>query len=821
MNDPASLPEQPPQPPPRSQPQPTGQPTGPRVAAVTSRSAAETFLLPAAGEPEKQSEDVALAAALVQSGYLTDRQVSAVLRGWTVHGETPLAEHLRQASPLTEEQLAELRAGAAAKASAVMASLSVERSGGAASDEAAPDLSASLSLVETLEKIDETGRVARLLGVSVAAGGAEHSARRSDARYRLIRKLGQGGLGRVWLARDEDLQRLVALKEITSAGDASQRTIVRFRNEAEITGRLEHPGIVPVHQMGYDADTGFAFYTMRFLGKGTLQDSIDEHHERNADGDADPMRLRRLLTAFVNICHAIGHAHSRSVIHRDLKPENVVIDSFGQVIVIDWGLAKVLDESAVEEVGDAELSGHDGSGTIEGQVLGTPLYMAPEQAAGRLDEVDTRTDIYGLGGILFSIITGRAPHEQTQAEANQAGGGARALISAIVGGPTPNAAKVNRHADAALAAICMRAMARRRYARYQDASELAEEVQRWMAGEPVLAYDEPPLKRVRRWIAHRPRTSQAIALVATLAVASAVTLGLWTQQARSARQQARFEQMRGDAREIELRLRSAADDLNGDARFMAGLPPVQGIVRAESLAANAAALTGEPEPPTAGDDITAWRERLQSIFGGLLRAEPDYLAITFVARDGAGGRELVRVARSVGDRMLVRSLPASRLRRFEADSLLEATLQLEPGDTRASIDPRPRQADAAARVRRLTVATPVYADATGEPFGMVAIEADVTRKIEKILGDLGMLSGDVLITNAQGVVVAGAEAGGGATQRWNGAPVTDIAPAAAPAFAEATGETAVDDGRTVVARRVLIDPAGVGTGIVVTLPAED
>ncbi len=197
---------------------------------------------------------------------------------------------------------------------------------------------------------------------------------------------------------------LVVLKELLD----------RFHKEAEITGRLEHPSIVPIYQLGEDETTGEAFYAMRFLGKRTLQDSINEYHERSREGDEDPMLLRHQLTAFVAVCQAIGHAHSRQVIHRDLKPENVAIDSFGQVIVIDWGLAKVLDETLVESHEATTLSDHDNvDDTLDGQVLGSPLFMAPEQAAGRLDEVDERTDIYGLGAILYSILTGYAPHQKS------------------------------------------------------------------------------------------------------------------------------------------------------------------------------------------------------------------------------------------------------------------------------------------------------------------------------------------------------------------------------------------------------------------------
>ncbi|MEM9185871.1 MAG: serine/threonine-protein kinase [Planctomycetota bacterium] len=763
------------------------------------RSAAETFLLPTAGAPEKQDEDIAMAAALLRSGLLSDRQLSAAMGDWSVHGSVPLAEHLRERRALTVEQIDDLRDEASASVARLSASAAGEAGG-----------SGSVSLVETLDRYDETGRVARLLGVSAASGGAEAAHRDSGVRYQLIRKLGQGGLGRVWLARDHSLQRLVALKEISNADRATEHTLARFRNEAEITGRLEHPGIVPVYQLGEDAASGFSFYTMRFLGKSTLQDAIAEYHERREEGDDDPMILRNLLTAFVNICHAIGHAHSRKVIHRDLKPENVVIDSFGQVIVIDWGLAKVLDEAAVEQLGAATLSG-DGASTAEGQVLGTPLYMAPEQAAGRLDEVDERTDIYGLGAILFSIITGYAPHEKTQQETQETGGGARALISAIVSGPTPASDALNPDVAPGLAAIASRAMARKRYARYQSASALAEDVGRWMADEPVEAYEEPPAMQFRRWVQRHQRLSQVLGGVAAVALAAVVTLGVTARQSQVAQAQADYERMRADVREIELQLRSAANNIAGDARFMAGLPPIQGIIRARGAAKGDAAGEG------IGDDEATWRGRLETIYTGLLRSEPTYLAIAYVAAEQGGARELVRVERNVSDPMLIRTLPASRLRFFEEDPYLQKVLEREPGDTFSSLDPRPWQTEAAKRIKRLTIAVPIYAETTGEPFGMVVIEAHVVSKVQSILNDLGALVGDVYITTPDGVVWV-AKRAVGASNKAAGQPIGQLVPGAEAAFPVAPGETEATDGSTYIARRVLINPDGDGSGIVVALP---
>ena len=376
----------------------------------------------------QQEQDIALVAELLAAGSLSERQIVAVMSDWSIHGNVPLAKHIESRGLLSAEQLEPLQNRARSR---------VERSNDIAANDTHKPAQGQSQFLATLERLDRSGRVSKLLGVTVAAGSGSEENRESDARYQIIRKLGQGGLGRVWLARDLNLNRHVALKEISSPSEATDTIIERFRHEAEITGRLEHPGIVPVYHLGKD-EQGRAFYAMRFLGKKTLQDSITEYHERIEEGDDDPMHLRHLLTAFVNICHALGHAHSRKVIHRDLKPENVVIDSFGQVIVIDWGLAKVLDDTSVDTRTESSPAKH-GSRTVEGQVLGTPLYMAPEQAAGRLDEVDYRTDIYGLGSILFTTVTGSAPHEQTHKAAASSGVGVRGMIAEIASGKTPMA----------------------------------------------------------------------------------------------------------------------------------------------------------------------------------------------------------------------------------------------------------------------------------------------------------------------------------------------------------------------------------------------
>ncbi|MEM9365297.1 MAG: serine/threonine-protein kinase [Planctomycetota bacterium] len=680
-----------------------------RSGDVGDPFAATQFVEPDASL-SRQEEDIALAAELLKSGYVNDRQIAAAISDWSVHGSIPLAQHLESKQLLTDDQLKKLSAAAHVQVEKLRHSI--------AEGSEAPAAGSGM-LLATLERLDGSGRVAKLLGVTVAASDAGDDNRVMEGRFELIRKIGQGGLGRVWLARDVNLNRHVALKEI-SHGSASKAVIERFKREAEITGRLDHPSIVPIHQLGKDAASGRMFYTMRFLGRSTLQDSINEYHERRQADDDDPMLLRMLLTAFVNVCHAMGHAHSRQVIHRDLKPENVVIDSFGQVIVIDWGLAKVVDETSVESMMESSVS-EGGDQTLDGQVLGTPLYMAPEQAAGRLDELDQRTDIFGLGAMLFSVITGCAPHERTQREAVDSGAGKRGMISVIAAGTIPSAQEINPKADPALQAICQKAMSRRRYGRYQQATEVAEDVQRWMAGEPVTARKETPRQRVNRWLTQHRAVSQSLIAAAMVALVALTTLGMSARHQAEVATRTRFNEMLGDAVEVEAQFRNIAVDLSKDVRFLASLPPIQGIIRAQQ--------------GVEGDSLDVWQERLGSIYESMLRSETDYLALAFEAKQGERTVDLVRVERNAFEPTLLRVLPASAGQTFEADELLKGLELLEPGDVNLCDSPRTRHLEKPYSIDRLSVATPVFSDIDGHWFGMTVIETDITKRVTRVMGN--------------------------------------------------------------------------------------
>ncbi len=414
-------------------------------------------------------------------------------------------------------------------------------------------------------------------------------------RYTLTHLHAKGGMGRVWLARDATLGRQIALKELRP--DQSDNSIVfsRFLYEAKITAQLEHPGIVPVYELG---EGEAPYYTMRFVKGRTLSEAIRAFHKKRAIGKADSVERVALLTAFVGVCYAVAYAHSRGIIHRDLKGQNVVLGDFGEVMVLDWGLAKrilpdqhgadpveeekpvvssgpspdhdlvTIGTGEVDQNNDMSLASSPGiearlvaklasnvgvngstdhhssqsangfaqkllnsrpssnrrpnpesgagpEGTIQGQLLGTPAYMAPEQAQGRHDLVNERSDVYGLGAILYEILTGRPPFIAPKT--------AEIVRKVCKEAPTPPR-QIVADTSSALEAVCLKALRKVSDERYATAAELAQEVQRNLADEPVRAFEEPWSQRVLRWARkHKTLVSGTMALLITAAIGFAIS----------------------------------------------------------------------------------------------------------------------------------------------------------------------------------------------------------------------------------------------------------------------------------------------------------
>jgi serine/threonine-protein kinase len=362
-------------------------------------------------------------------------------------------------------------------------------------------------------------------------------------RYTRSRLHATGGIGRVWLARDAHLARDVALKELRPERAGNPAVWARFLKEAQITGQLEHPGIVPIYEVGKRSDDQAPSYTMRFVRGRTLGEAVRAYHQRRQHGESTPLELRELLGNFVGVCNAVAYAHNRGVIHRDLKPKNVVLGDFGEVIVLDWGLARLIDQPDAEQAAPMEVPAEsEVAATVQGQVLGTPAYMAPEQAEGRLDQLGPATDVYGLGAILYEILTGRPPF--TGAETTE-------VLRLVIHEPPVRPRHHVAGTPAALEAVCLRALAKKPADRYSSASELANEVRHYLADEPVSAYREPPTKRLARWgRRHRSLVAGAAALLVALVVgltAGTVLLGQANARIRREQAETRKERDRADA----------------------------------------------------------------------------------------------------------------------------------------------------------------------------------------------------------------------------------------------------------------------------------
>ncbi len=367
-----------------------------------------------------------------------------------------------------------------------------------------------------------------------------------EERYRLVRPHASGGLGMIWMAHDHELDRTVALKEMKGKTADDGHSRARFVREAEITGKLEHPGIVPIYSLGRHAD-GRPYYAMQFIQGQSLKEAIGRYHEGrdNAKPAARALHLRELLSRFVDVCNAVAYAHNRGIVHRDLKPGNVMLGAFGETLVVDWGLAKSFSrrhagpsnlpkapdadappplismattailpgdqtaaDSAVTQPGPVRLvlTATEDDATEAGAVLGTPFYMSPEQARGDQDAQGPASDVYGLGAILYSILTGKIPGSPSSA----------GITVDALGVVAPR--RLDPSIPRALEAICQKAMAALPAARYDSATALADDVKRWMADEAVKVCQEPLLQRIGR-LARRHRT-----IVTALAAAGVVGL---------------------------------------------------------------------------------------------------------------------------------------------------------------------------------------------------------------------------------------------------------------------------------------------------------
>ncbi len=371
---------------------------------------------------------------------------------------------------------------------------------------AADDAGKPSGLDSTLAEAHPTPPSPRAQAATFASSGASAPAELPTIRveaYELGNEVARGGMGRIVSARDRRLGRTVAIKELH--GD-TEGLRVRFEREALITARLQHPAIVPVYEAGR-WPSGEPFYAMKLVAGRSLKDVL-------ADARTPAERLA-LLPHVLTVVDALAYAHGEGILHRDLKPANVLVGSFGETVVIDWGLAKDLHAGDDDEV-ERSLSGRPTSSeelTQAGSVLGTPAYMPPEQAAGL--SVDERADVYALGAILYHVLAGQPPYAEHKSVA-------RLLAAAAEGPPLPLA----QHAPGLapdLIAIVDKAMARDRQGRYPSARELAAELHRFQTGQLVASHHYTRWQLMARWL-RRHRAVLVVVAGALAVLAAALTL---------------------------------------------------------------------------------------------------------------------------------------------------------------------------------------------------------------------------------------------------------------------------------------------------------
>ena len=507
-------------------------------------------------DPRDSGRNLFFGILAFQNDFIDRAALLRAFDAWTVDKTRPLGRILADQGAIGEEWLALINGLVAAR---------FARHGNQA-DKSLASMGPIGSIRDDLEALADGETKIILTHIAVGSPDGEstvslpHSAGTSTSsglRFQILRPLSAGGMGVVSVALDKELDRSIALKEIREAAADDSYYRARFMAEAEITGKLEHPGIIPIYGLGTYPD-GRPFYAMRLIRgdkTGSFKEAIERFHNQSGSLKST-VEFRGLLRRFLDVCNAISYAHSKGVLHRDLKPDNILVGPYGETLVVDWGLAKAAGRDDPGFSGDGHpvrlnLSGSELSPTMVGSPFGTPGYAPPEQMVGDLENVGPRSDVYGLGAILYSVMTGQAPYSSQGLDLGE-------LVKKIETGNFPPPRQLQAGLDKPLEAICLKAMSVKPADRYESVRTLAADLEKYLADEPVSAYSEPWIIRARRWT-RRHRT----AVTATVAALAVATVGLGAVSAVQTKARNDLAGKNGDLRNanasLEVQRRRAED----------------------------------------------------------------------------------------------------------------------------------------------------------------------------------------------------------------------------------------------------------------------
>lgn len=545
------------------------------------------------------------------------------------------------------------------------------------------------------------------------------------AQYGEFQFHARGGLGEVFVAGDRDLKREVALKFINkdSVSDGSSQS--QFQLEAEVAAQLEHPGVVPVYGLGQTSD-GRPFQVMRYIRGTTFADAIREYFDQSETLTPSErvVQFRRLISCFISVCKTIAYAHSRGVVHRDIKPDNIMLGKYGETLVVDWGLAVLFerDKEASQASDECTIRAVAGNGdSEEGVVAGTPAYMSPEQADGRPD-IQPPSDIYSLGVLLYQVLTGNPAFEAA---------GVVAILQKVRQNEFTPPRQAHPQVPAPLESICLKAMQLKPEDRYDSALDMANDLENWMADEPVSVHQETKWQLAVRWARHHQRLTQAalMLLMAILVAGTVWATAEWDHRNQLLAQ--RIESIQAKADVEEEILKADFDLLRQDIAFLANRKSIHTIVRHESMSS------------TENQELDEAQLELAELFQDFLSRRPSYMQARFLDRNG---QEIVRVDRKKPGAS-VQSV--TELQNKKDRPYFTETMALPPGQVYLSaVDLNQEHGKKQWDFPVIRAAVPVRAE-KGEPQGIVIINMHFDRIAELVKSrtDENLL---VFLTNEEG-----------------------------------------------------------------------